>query len=156
MHCQAHSLGLTVKVLAWMHSRYADEVDVTALKTEFLAVNQIFNDKTSHLDDSLRALEETASDNRLYFPNVILVIQLLLINLAANASPVRSFSASNLLEIKHDTVKIQCLILLLYSYKHLIGGLDMISVINNFVSFNSIRQKQFQTFIESILYLHFR
>ena len=151
MHCQAHSRGLTVNVLAWMHSRYADDVDATALKTEFLAAKHIFKDKTSHLDDSLRALEETASDNRLYFPNVILVIQLLLINLAANASPVRSFSVSNLLEIKHDTVKIQCLIFLLQTYKHLIGGLDEISVTNNFVSLNSVRHKQFQASIKSHL-----
>ena len=65
--CHAHSLSLTVKVLAWMHSSYADDVDITALKTELLAFKQIFKEKASHFDDILRALEETTTDTRFLF-----------------------------------------------------------------------------------------
>ena len=49
-HCHAHSLSLTVKVLTWMHSSYADDVDITVLKTELLAFKQIFKEKASHFD----------------------------------------------------------------------------------------------------------
>ena len=85
-HCHAHSLGLAVKVLSWMRSSYPDDVEVTALKTELLAFKQIFKEKASHFDEIQRALEETASDIRLLFPNVIIVIQLLLINPATSTS----------------------------------------------------------------------
>ena len=89
-HCHAHSLGLTVKVLAWMHSSYADDVDATALKGEFLAFSQIFKEKMRYFDDILRTLEETTSDTRLLFPNVITIIQLLLVNHATSVTPERS------------------------------------------------------------------
>ena len=69
-HCRAHSLDLTGNVLAWMHSNYADDVDATTLKTEFLAFKKIFKEKANHFDDILRALEETTLDTRLLFPNI--------------------------------------------------------------------------------------
>ena len=47
--------------LAWMHSRYADDVDATALKTELLVFKQIFKEKLNHFDDILKAMEETTS-----------------------------------------------------------------------------------------------
>ena len=37
-HCHAHSLSLTLKILAWVHSSYAEVVDATALKTELLVL----------------------------------------------------------------------------------------------------------------------
>ena len=70
-----------------MHSSCADDVDATASKTELLAVKEIFNKKASHSDETLRALKETISDNRLLFPSVIIVIHLLLINHATSATP---------------------------------------------------------------------
>ena len=66
--------------LAWMHSMYTDDVDVSALKTELLVFKQIFKEKVNHFDDILKAMEDTTSDTRLLFPNVMIVIQLLLIN----------------------------------------------------------------------------
>jgi len=80
--------------LAWMHSRYADDVDATALKTELLVFKQIFKEKPNHFDDILKAMEETISETRLLFPNVMIIIQLLLINPATSATPERSFSVA--------------------------------------------------------------
>ena len=79
-HCHCHSLSITVKVLTWKRSSYADDIDVTALKTELLAFKEIFKEKASHFDDIIRALEETSeetiSDSRLLFPNDIIVISI--------------------------------------------------------------------------------
>ena len=72
--------------LAWMHSRYADDVDATALKTELLVFKQIFKEKPNHFDDILKAMEETISETRLLFPNVMIIIQLLLIHPAQLSS----------------------------------------------------------------------
>ena len=80
--------------LAWMHSRYADDVDATALKTELLVFKQIFKEKPNHFDDILKAMEETTSETRLLFPNVMIIIQLLLINPATSVTPERSFSVA--------------------------------------------------------------
>ena len=52
-----------------MHSRYADDVDATALKTELLVFKKIFEEKPNHFDDILKAMEETTSETRLLFPN---------------------------------------------------------------------------------------
>ena len=72
-----------------MRSSYADDVDVTTLKTELLAFKQIFEEKASHFDEIQRALEETTLDTRLLFPNVIIVIQLLFKNPATSTSVTR-------------------------------------------------------------------
>ena len=94
VHCHAHSLSLTERVLAWMNSSYADDVDVNALKTEFLAFTQIFKEKASHFDEIQRALEETTSDSRLLFPNVILCNSTATHKPRHKDTPKRSFSVA--------------------------------------------------------------
>ena len=94
VHCHAHSLSLTERVLAWMNSSHADDVDVTALKTELLAFKEIFKEKASHLDEIQRALEETTSDTWLLFPNVILCNSTATHKPRRKGTPERSFSVA--------------------------------------------------------------
>ena len=90
--------------LIWMHSIYADDANVNALTTELLVFKQIFKEKASHFDDILRTLEETTSDTRLLFPNVIIIVQLLLINPATSATPEKSFSVARRIRSGCDQV----------------------------------------------------
>ena len=130
------------------------DVDVSALKTEFLAFKLIFKEKVNHFDDILKAMEETTSETRLLFPNVMLVIQLLLLNPATSATPERSFYVarriktwlrSNIIPPRFNALSF------LHIHKDLIDGLDVISVANDFVSLNSVRYNNFGAFTKSDL-----
>ena len=142
-----------------MHSRYTDDVDVSALKAELLVFNQIFKERVNHFDDILKAMEETTSDTSLLFPNVMIVIQLLLINPATSATPERSLSVARRIK----TWLRSCMtpprfnaLSFLHTQKDLVDGLDVISVANDFVSLNSVRYNNFGTFTKSDLQLYFR
>ena len=142
--------------LVWMHSKYTDDVDVSALKTELLVFKQIFKQKVNHFDDSLKAMEETTSDTRLLFPNVMIVIQLLLINPATSATPERSFSVARRIKTwlrSSMTPSRFNALSFLHTHKDLVDGLDVIIVANDFVSLNSVRYNNFGTFTKSDLQL---
>jgi len=132
-----------------MHSRYADDVDATALKTELLVFKQIFKEKPNHFDDILKAMEETISETRLLFPNVMIIIQLLLIHPATTVIPERSFSVARRIKTWLRSTMTQSrfnVLSFLHTHKDLVDGLDIISVANDFVSLNSVRHNNFGTF----------
>ena len=137
-----------------MHSRYTDDVDLTALKTELLIFKQIFKEKVNHFDDVLKAMEETTSDIRLLFPNVMTVIQLLLINPATSATPGKSFSVARRIKtwLRSSMTRSRFnFVSFLHKQKDLVDGLDVISVADDFVSLNSVRCNNFGTFTKSDL-----
>ena len=122
--------------LAWMHSRCTDDVDVSGLRTELLVSKQIFKEKVTHFDDILKAMEETTSDTRLIFPNVMIVIQLLFINLATSATPERSFSVARRIKTwlrPSMTLSRFNALSFLHTHKDLVDGLDVISITNDSV-----------------------
>ena len=140
--------------LAWMHSRYTDDVDVSALKAELLVFKQIFKEKVNHFDDILQAMEETTSDTRLLFANVMIASQLLLVNPATSAFPDRSFSVARRIKTwlrASMTLSRFNALSFLHTHKDLVDGLDVISVVNDFVSLNSVRYNNFGTFTKSDL-----
>ena len=140
--------------LAWMHSRYTDDVDVSALKAELLVFKQIFKEKVNHFDAILQAMEETTSDTRLLFANGMIASQLLLVNPATSAFPDRSFSVARRIKTwlqASMTLSRFNALSFLHTHKDLVDGLDVISVVNDFVSLNSVRYNNFGTFTKSDL-----
>ena len=99
-------------------------------------------------------MEETTSDTRLLFPNVMIVIQLLPINPATSATPERSFSVARRIKTRlrsSMTPPRFNALSFLHTHKDLVDGLDVISVANDFVSLNSVRYNNFGTFTKSDL-----
>ena len=99
-------------------------------------------------------MEETTSDTRLLFPNVMIVIQLLPINPATSATPERSFSVARRIKTRlrsSMTPPRFNALSFLRTHKDLVDGLDVISVANDFVSLNSVRYNNFGTFTKSDL-----
>ena len=66
------------------------------------------SENASRFDDFLKVLKETVRESLLLFPNVMSIIQLLLINAAASVIPERAFSLTRktkkLVESINDTI----------------------------------------------------
>ena len=99
-------------------------------------------------------MEETTSETRLLFPNVMIIIQLLLMNPATSATPERSFSVARRIKTWLRSTMTQArlnALSFLHTHKDLIDGLDIVSVANDIVSLNSVRHNNFGTFTTSDL-----
>ena len=136
----------------WMKSKYFDDVNTFALETELLVFKQIFTEKVNHFDDILKVLQQTPSESLLLFPNVMTVIQLLLVNPATSATSERSFSVARRIKTWLRVTMAQSrfnALSFLHSQKHLLDGLDLVSVANDFVSLSDVRYNYFGTFINA-------
>ena len=99
-------------------------------------------------------MEETISDTSLLFPNVMIVIQLLLINPATSATPEGSFPVARRIKIwlrSRMTPSRFNALSFLHTHKDLVEGLDVISIANDFVSLTSVRYNNLGTFTKSDL-----
>ena len=68
------------------------------------------SENASHFGDFLKVLKETVPESLLLFPNVMTIIQLLLINAATSVTPERAFSLARkpkkLVESINDTIEV--------------------------------------------------
>ena len=78
--------------VAWLESRYGDDININALQTEFGVFKTMFGGKhVTHFDDIVSAVQEIGEE-RLLIANIIIIIQLLLVNASTSATPERYFS----------------------------------------------------------------
>ena len=136
----------------WMKLNYSNDVNIFSLETELLVFKQIFTEKANHFDDIIKVLQQTQSESLLLFPNVMTVIQLLLVNPATSATPERSFSAARRIKTWLRATMTQSrfnALSFLHSQKHLVDGLDLVPVANDFVSLSDVRYNYFGTFINA-------
>ena len=137
--------------LAWRHSRYTDDLDVSGLKTELLDLNRFPRKK------SITSMT-SKSYGRNNIRHQVVVSKCYYCNSTAAHKPRHKCyprkiifcrkKNQNQAAIKHDTVKVQVLIFPAHTHKDFVDGLDVISIATDSVSLNSARYNNFGTFTD--------
>ena len=113
-----------------------DEVDISALQSEFFLFKEFFDDKPECFDEIHYQLKTISKQERFLVPNVIHICKLLLVNPATSATPERSFSSGrNLKTWQRSTMKGKRFnyLAIFYIYKEHTDKIDFVKVGNEFV-----------------------
>jgi hypothetical protein len=128
---------------------YPDEIDVSALVSEFHLFQQMFDESPECLDDIMKVFKRRDKKERLLIPNIITTCKLVLVNPATSATPERSFSSGrNIKTWKRSTTKAKRFnaLSILYIYKELTDKIDLITIGNEFVGKYDERKNIFGKF----------
>ena len=130
---------------------FQEDVDLLKLKHEFVQLHFRFNNHASmnNFHDIIKFFEIVVSsdyNHKLFMPNIIDLLKLVMIHPATTASCERSFRLSKLIKsdvrstMTHERFNHLCLI---KHYKHLLSEVPVESLMQEFVSVNDRRKKHF-------------
>ena len=131
---------------------YGDDFDEEMLKTQLVAFGHTFPEKNNiTFEDILKYFKEEPG-TRIMFSQIVILIELILVAPASNASSERYFSALKRLKTYMSSTMGQGRLnhLMVSSvYKNEMNELDLRKILNEFVDANDVRRNRYGTFIET-------